>query len=103
MNSSPGLDLGNWVLELLTAAVIAAMGWIVAAFNRSKHQIEARVDALERDTGTHDTRLAVAQTCQENTERRLTEIKETTKDTNEKLDTLSNTLTAMLVALKTKS
>jgi septal ring factor EnvC (AmiA/AmiB activator) len=96
-----GLDLGNWALELAMAAVVAVLGWAMAVLNRGRQLTERRLDDLEKETGAHETQLAVVQNCQINTERRLTEIKDVTRDTNEKLHELANTLTDVLLAIKT--
>jgi len=61
-----------------------------------------RVDKREQETGGHETRLAVVQNCQTNTERRLVEITTTAHETNAKIDKLIDKLTTVLVELKTK-
>ena len=75
------------------------MGWIKSG----KKEVHDRLVKLEKDMGEHETRLAVAQTCQQNTAERLSEIKETTIDTNSKVENLNNTLTKLLVMIQTKS
>ena len=50
----------------------------------------------------HNTDLAVLKTCQENTEQRLNEINETTRDTNQSLKEVSQTVTQVLLALQNK-
>lgn len=93
-------DLVSWALELLTAGFVAFIGWALAILNRGRHMMEARVDRLEKDAGGHDTRLAVVQNCQVNTERRLTEITDTAHDTNAKIDKVIETLTNVLLSIK---
>lgn len=100
MNDPTRLDLGNWALELLTAAAVAILGWALAMVNRGKQQMEAKVENLERETANHKTQLAVLKTCQVNTAERLTEIKTATHDTNDKLDQLAATVTDVLMAIK---
>ena len=96
------MELGNWIVELLTGVAVAVIAWALAILNRGRHQMEVRVDQLETQTGEHETRLAVVQNCQANTERRLTEIKDTASETNAKIDKLLDKLTTVLVELKTK-
>lgn len=87
-----GLDAGDW-LAATVAGIAAGLGAAMAWFKGSKGRIYLRIDAVEEKMGTwaemhatHDTQLAVLKACQDNINKELTEIKETTKATNIKLD-----------------
>ena len=83
------------ILESVVSGILGAMGWF-----RYKHaELYTRLKVVEelmsthvlestKDYGHHDTQIAVIQTCQEETKRRLEGIEENTRDTNSKLDTL---------------
>jgi septation ring formation regulator EzrA len=77
---------------------------VLAAVTRNKHRTEQliyhRLSTLERQSQDHETRLAVVQSCQINTAERLSDIKDTTEQTNDKIDQVSRTLTDVLVAIK---
>ncbi len=71
----------------------------MAWFAKSNNVIHARIDGVEENTGKalervldrlgdHTTRIAVLETHTDNHIAQLNEIKETTRDTNQKLDSL---------------
>ena len=106
MNEPRLLDLSNWALELATAAFAVLLGAILTAITRNKQrheqQVQERLNHLEGELHEHETRLSVVQTCQVNTAERLNEIRETTQNTNEKIEAVQKALMDVLVALKTK-
>lgn len=72
----------------------------MAWFNGHKKAIDARVASVECDVIGHTTSIAVVQSCQENTRQRLDEICETTRDTNQSLKELSQTITQLALWIK---
>ena len=100
------LDVGDWAA--VVALVSAGVGSVMAWFRRGNQSRDARISLLEGTVyggpgqAGHETQLAVIRTCQENTNRNLEELKDTTKDTNEKVSELSERLMDVLVELKRK-
>lgn len=95
MTLSEMISLLGVVVSVVLVGMGGAMGW----FKWKHQQLNTRLDAVEgtvsrhvlestKDYSNHTTQLAVIQTCQEETKRRLEGIEETTRDTNQKLDTL---------------
>lgn len=83
------------ILESALAGIGSAMLWSryqYTKFHTRLEKAEARMQAHvldnAKDYATHATQIAVMQTCQEDTKRRLEGIEETTGDTNKKLDQL---------------
>jgi len=102
------LDLSDWV-SIIGSSCIAGVGAAMAWFNGSKNKLHARLDFLEADMrkwdeshAKHSTEIAVVQTCQENTAMQLEAIGLTTRDTNENLKELSQTVTQVLLAIQAK-
>jgi hypothetical protein len=102
------LDFSDW-FALISASILAgisgAMGW----FSRTKRIMDERISKVEVSMRSwdgkhaeHSRDLAVVQTCQENTEKQLEAIVITTRDTNENLKELSNTVTQVLLAIQAK-
>lgn len=84
MSDSPHMNTSDWLgLGGLAATIV---GSVVGGVKGMLGKRDERITALE--TGHHDqaTQLAVLRTCQENTKVHLEQIRETTRDTNEKLD-----------------
>jgi hypothetical protein len=94
-------DFADW-FSVVATAILSGVGGAMAWFNSTKKEINRRLESVEDSMSGHDTNLAVLQTCQENTEKRLDEIGETTRDTNQSLKDLSQTMTQALLALQGK-
>lgn len=96
--AEPALSLAEWfsaAVAAILAGLTGAMGW----FNRTKKHMHARLATVEGKMeghildsttkhGDHQTKIAVLETCQENTARQLEQLNETTNDVNKKLDAL---------------
>lgn len=102
------LDFSDW-FAVAVAALISGVGGAMAWFSASTTRMTTRLDTMEADMeqwdqkhATHDTDIAVVKTCQENTARQLEEIRVTTRDTNENLKALSQTVTQALLAFQAK-
>ena len=102
------LDISDWV-SVIGSAVVAGIGASMAWFISSKNRLHARLDFVEADMrkwdeahAGHTTDIAIMKTCQENTAERLETINQTTRDTNENLKELSQTVTQVLLALQQK-
>jgi ABC-type nickel/cobalt efflux system permease component RcnA len=102
------LDFSDW-FAVVSAALVSGVGAAMAWFSAGKNRMNARLDFLEADMrqwdqkhADHTTEIAVVQTCQENTARQLEEIGITTRDTNENLKELSQTVTQVLLAIQGK-
>ena len=100
------LDFADW-FSVVGTAIISGIGGAMAWFNYNKRQLNERMEHMEdqmktwqEKQATHTTSLAVLQTCQENTERQLEQISETTRDTNENLKELGNTITQILLKVQ---
>ena len=94
MAPSNGLDLGDW-LSLIAGGVLSGIGGAMAWFRGEKKLIYARMEKLEGDMQcyteghrAHTTQLAVIESCQRNTERRLDELTEMGHLALDKLDTI---------------
>lgn len=101
------LDVGEWVgiLGLVSAAIGTAAAW----FRSSQNKVHVRIDFVEAEmkewskvNAAQDVQLERVKTCQENTRITLDDLKDTTKDTNEKVSKLSETVTQVLLALQGK-
>lgn len=108
MANPVGLDTGDWI-GLIVTCLIAGAGGAMAFFRRGTQKLNDRIDLVEEDMkewdklhAEHNTQLAVVKTCQENTQERLEQIDETTRDTNQSIKDLSNTLTQVLLAIQNK-
>ena len=102
------MDLSDWI-SIIGSSIIAGIGGAMAWFNGSKNKLHARLDFLEADMrkwdeshADHTTQLAVLTNCQDNTEKSLVQIKETTRDTNTALKELSKTMTDVLLSIQEK-
>ena len=93
------LDFADW-FAVVSAGILSGVGGAMAWFNSSKKDIHRRLESVEDSMSGHHTNLAVLQSCQENTEKRLDEIGETTRDTNQSLKELSQTVTQVLLAIQ---
>jgi len=100
------LDLSDWI-SIIGSSIIAGVGGAMAWFNGSKNKLHARLDFLEADMrkwdeshADHSTQIAVLTNCQDNTEKSLVQIKETTRDTNESIKDLSKTVTQVLLSIQ---
>ena len=94
MATPNGLDLGDW-LSLIAGGVLSGIGGAMAWFRGEKKLIHARMEKLEGDMQgyteghrDHTTQLAVIESCQRNTERRLDELTEMGHAALEKLDSI---------------
>lgn len=94
-------DFADW-FSVVATALLSGVGGAMAWFNSTKKDIHRRLHSMETSMTDHHTNLAVLQTCQENTEKRLDEIGETTRDTNQSLKELSQMMTQALLALRGK-
>lgn len=102
------LDLSDWI-SVIGASVLSGVGAAAAWFNSSKNRLHARLDFVEADMrkwdeahAIHTTEIAIVKTCQENTAERLELINQTTRDTNENVKELNQTVTQVLLALQQK-
>jgi ABC-type Zn2+ transport system substrate-binding protein/surface adhesin len=102
------LDFSDW-FTVVVAGIISGLGGAMAWFNSSNNKLHARLDIMEADMrqwdekhAAHATEIAVVQTCQENTAQQLEAISATTRDTNENLKELSQTVTQVLLAIQAK-
>lgn len=102
------LDYSDW-LSIVGASVVSGIGAAMAWFNSSKNRLNARLDFVEADMrkwdeshAQHTTEIAIVKTCQENTAERLEAINQTTRDTNENVKELNQTVTQVLLALQQK-
>jgi len=102
------LDFADW-FSVVVAAVLSGMAGAMGWFRGSKKDLESRMLEVETDmrnwdkaNADHQTQLAVLQTCQSNTQERLGSIDETTRDTNQSLKELSQTVTQVLLAIQAK-
>ena len=102
------LDFSDWFAVVATG-IVSGIGGAMAWFNSSKHRLHTRMTEMEQTMGTwnekhahHSTDIAVVQTCQENTAKQLELIGITTRDTNENLKELSQTVTQVLLAIQAK-
>ena len=93
------LDFADW-FSIVGTAIISGIGGAMAWFASSKRELQRRLTLVEDEMNGHKTNLAVLQTCQENTEKRLDEIGETTRDTNQSLKEMNQTITQLLMMLK---
>lgn len=93
------LDFADW-FSVVAAGILSGVGGAMAWFNSSKKELYRRVADMECTMNGHVTHLAVLETCQENTQKRLEEIVETTRDTNMNLKELSQTVTQVLLAIQ---
>jgi hypothetical protein len=94
---------------VVATALVSGVGGAMAWFNSSNNKRDARMDFLEADMrnwdaahAKHSTDIAVIETCQEATAKHLESIWQTTRDTNENLKELSQTVTQVLLALQGK-
>lgn len=86
MSTDPHLGTGDWLgIGGLAASVVGA---IVGGVRTMLGARDARLTTLEHGHHDQTTELAVLKTCQENTRDQLAQIRETTRDTNEKIDLL---------------
>lgn len=84
------MSTGDWLgIGGLAATVV---GSVVGGVKGMLGKRDERITALE--AGHHDqtTQIAIIKTCQENTKEHLEQIRETTRDTNEKLDMVLTSL-----------
>lgn len=122
--SEPGHDtVAEWILKALgwcAAAALAGLGAAMGWFRTARLKLEASIQQLadEHDKefvtvwadmrartaeyARHSQEIAVLQAHQENNVTRLQDIQDTTRDTNQKVDMLSNKLTDVLVAIQSK-
>lgn len=103
-NVSP-LDAGEWVG--IIGLIGGGIGALAALFRSNNGKIHGRIDGVEVEMkewdklhADHATQLAVVKVCQENTRDRLEKIDETTRDSNQNLKDLSETVTKVLLAIQ---
>ena len=108
MPDTSKLDFADWFTVVATA-LVSGIGGAMAWFNSSNNKRDARMDFLEADMrnwdaahADHKTQLAVIQNCQKNTENNLEAISLTTRDTNEKIEVLNQTVMKALLAIQAK-
>ena len=102
------LDFADW-FSVVATAIVSGVAGAMAFFRQSNAKRDARSEQVrvemaewDKQQATHTTQLAVLTNCQENTSEALTEIKATTRDTNEALKELSTTLTQALLSIQEK-
>ena len=102
------LDFADW-FALVATAILSGIGGAMGWFSASKRRMHDRITGVEtamrewhEKHADHTTEIAVMKSCQENTAERLETINQTTRDTNESLKELSQTVTQVLIALQKK-
>lgn len=102
------LDITDW-FAVVAGGILSGLGSAFVWFSNSKRRIHDRLTTVEHTmTGwsdkhaQHTTDIAVIETCAQNTAKQLEAISLTTRDTNEKLECLSGTITQVLLALQAK-
>jgi hypothetical protein len=102
------LDFADW-FSVVVAAIVSGVGAAMAWFSGSKRRIHGKIADVEAAMtlwndrhAKHSTDIAVIETCQENTAKQLESISLTTRDTNENLKELSQTVTQVLLAIQAK-
>ena len=98
MAEPAGISLGEW-LALGGSVVLSALGGALGGMKYGKAQLQLQIGRLGDTMNDHATELAVLKTCQANTEERLSEIRETTRDTNQEIKQLNQNLTQILLAM----
>jgi hypothetical protein len=88
--NDPKLDAGDWVG--LGGLALAVIGSVVGGVKSMFGARDTRITNIENGHHEQVTQLAVLQTCQENTRQHLEHIRDSTRDTNDKLDLLLNTM-----------
>ena len=81
------------------------MAWfrrITKPYNERVRALEAQVELHKDRHAEHETQLAVIHTNQDHMSNRLDEIRETTQDTNKKIDGVAGTLTEFIMTLKSQ-
>ena len=71
----------------------------MAWFRGEKRKLNDRVQKVEELCTGQQTQLTVLRICQENTQERLEEIRQTSRDTNEKLSDVQTTLTEVAMEI----
>lgn len=103
------LDVGDWAG--VVGLVGTGVGFLVAWFNKARQKINDRMDMAETRMdqhvessnlkhAQHSTQLAVIHSNQDHLTNRLDEIRATTTTTNEKIDTLAETMTKVLLEIR---
>ena len=107
MSANPSqLDFADWfsvVSAAIVSGILSAMGWFAASKRKLVERIgktEELMKELSEKHANHATQLAVLQQCQKTTEERLEAINETTRDTNQDLKKLNETLTQVLLKMQ---
>jgi hypothetical protein len=102
------LDFSDW-FSVVATSLVAGMGAALGFFRTSNNKRDTRIRQVEdamrqwdERHATHTTDIAVIETCQENTAKQLEAIGVTTRDTNENLKELSQTVTQVLLAIQAK-
>lgn len=102
-------EMAGEFIALVGAAILAGIGGAMAWFRSQRKEIEADMDDLRCEMRsqvdehrTNDRDIAVLQTEIRNNVERLDEINDATKETNRKLDKLSDALTNVLMAVNRK-
>jgi hypothetical protein len=102
------LDFSDW-FSVVVASLLTGMGGAMAWFSGSKRRMHTKIAVVEEAMSLwherhakHSTDIAVIQTCQENTAQQLEAISVTTRDTNENLKELGQTVTQVLLAIQAK-
>ena len=106
------LDFADWftvIATAITGGIAAGIGSAMAWFNKSKQELHTKMTTMEGEMrkwdeahADHNTQLAVIQNCQKNTENNLEAISLTTRDTNEKIEVLNQTVMKALLAIQAK-
>jgi signal transduction histidine kinase len=90
-----GLSVGDWiqlVLGTVFSALVVGIGGAMAWFSKTKAAMLTRIDMVEQVNNFQATEIAVLKANHEHLSEELTDIKETTRDTNRKLDDVLLTL-----------
>ena len=91
MSDPRHLDYSDW-FQVVTGGLLSGIGGAMAWFRGEKRKLNDRVQKVEELCTGQQTQLTVLRICQENTQERLEEIGQNSRDTNEKLSDVQTTL-----------
>lgn len=84
-----GLSLSDWlqlILGTVLTAIVGGIGGAMAWFSKTKAIMMDRLEEVEKMNNVQSTDIAVLKMQQEHTNEQLSDIRETTRDTNRKVD-----------------
>jgi len=103
------VEQGLTIVGIVASAIMVGIGGAMAWFRSQRTELTADLNELRGemrsqidDMHINDRDIAVMKTEIRNNVERLEEINDSTKQTNHKLDKLADTLTTLLIAVKSK-